>query len=179
MNKKFCLLTIPLLLLSSCQISVLSFGDSVTSDNRSEPISSEINSSDNPISSSLESLSNQSSSSEKEDTSYKGYAPSGYELGWHDEFSNTRLSDDWEAMHGDGSDYGVYRWGNNEDQFYTEHNFYLKEDVLHIFAQKERTVTENHTYEVTSARLRTKGKVTMKYGYIEARIKLPAGTGLW
>ena len=159
MKKKIILLSLPALVLSSCT------GNSFNSETSS--------SLDNSGDSSLEEISS------SQDTSFAGYAPSGYILGWHDEFSTTKLSDDWDVMHGDGSDYGVYRWGNNEDQYYTDHNLFLKDDVLHIFAQKERTVTENHTFEVTSARIRTKGKVTMKYGYIEARIKLPAGTGLW
>ena len=159
MKKKIILLTLPALVLLSC-----------TNNAFNNESSSNIDKSGN---SSLEEISS------SQDISFEGYIPSGYTLGWHDEFSTNKLSDDWDVMRGDGSDYGVYRWGNNEDQYYTDHNLFLKDGVLHIFAQKERTVTENHTYEVTSARIRTKGKVTMKYGYIEARIKLPAGTGLW
>lgn len=164
MKKSFPLIILTTLVLSSC-----SFADSKSSfDVTSEEI----------ISSSTEPISSETTSSSKPE-SFKGYAPEGYSVYWQDEFSGSKLGEHWEPMIGDGSNYGVYRWGNNEDQYYTEHNFYLKEDVLHIFAQKERIVTEEHTYEVTSARLRTKGKVTTTYGYIESRIKLPAGTGLW
>lgn len=166
MKKSFILIILSSITLSSCsfEIGKKSSNFDVTSE---EPISS----SNEPVSSEI------ISSSGLEE--FKGYAPEGYSIYWQDEFSSSRLGSHWEAMHGDGSDYGVYRWGNNEDQFYTEHNFYLKDGALHIFAQKERMVTENHTYEVTSARLRTKGQVTTTYGYIESRIKLPAGTGLW
>ena len=110
---------------------------------------------------------------------FVGYAPDGYSLTFEDEFDQNNLSDNWEPMIGDGSDYGVYRWGNNEEQYYKKENAVVKNNALHIIAKREDTRAERDTYHFTSARLRTQGKVTTTYGYIEARIKLPAGNGLW
>ncbi len=106
MKKSFILIILSSITLSSCsfEIGKKSSGFDVTSE---EPISS----SNEPVSSEI------ISSSEPEE--FKGYAPEGYSIYWQDEFSSSRLGSHWEAMHGDGSDYGVYRWGNNEDRFYT------------------------------------------------------------
>ena len=115
-----------------------------------------------------------------ENEKFKGYAPEGYELSWGDEFDQTMLSENWEPMIGDGSNYGIYRWGNNEQQYYTSDNAYVEDDFLHVLALKEDVVNEREeTFHYTSARLRTKGKISTTYGYIEARMSLPAGTGLW
>ena len=131
------------------------------------------------VSSSIESKESSSSSN----TSQLPAFLDGYSLFWEDEFLGTSLSDNWEAQIGDGSNYNVYRWGNNEEQYYKSENATVSGGLLHITAKKERTSyslnNETRTYEYTSARLRTTGKITTTYGYIEARIKLPAGTGLW
>lgn len=107
-----------------------------------------------------------------------------YSLYWHDEFDGDNLSEDWEPMIGDGTNYNVYRWGNNEEQYYKKENASVSGGRLHITAKKEKTTYytekgEERAYEYTSARLRTKGKVTTTYGYVEARIRLPEGTGMW
>ena len=78
----------------------------------------------------------------------------------------------WTAETGGGG------WGNDELQFYTDRsdNARLNGDgVLEIRALKEDF--ENREY--TSARLITAGKVELKYGRVEARIKLPEGQGIW
>ena len=125
-------------------------------------------------------VSSEASSSEEEELDhFEGYAPNGYSLTFEDEFDQGKLSDNWEPMIGDGSDYGVYRWGNNEEQYYKKENAVVRGNALHIIAKREDTRAERDTYHFTSARLRTQGKVATTYGYIEARIKLPAGNGLW
>ena len=109
-----------------------------------------------------------------------GFVPDGYSLFFEDEFNGDSLSkDNWEVMYGDGSLYNVYRWGNNEEQFYKEENIVVSDGALHIIAKKESTHTERKDFEYTSARIRSQGKVTTTFGYIESRIKLPLGTGMW
>lgn len=98
----------------------------------------------------------------------------GYSLAWSDEFLYTGLPDSakWNF------DVGGSGWGNNEKQYYTQAdtgNATVKDGVLNIVARKEKK--ENSDY--TSARLVTRGKASWTYGYVEARIKLPAGEGLW
>ena len=141
--------------------------------------SKEPTSSSNPISSE-----EQPSSSELAPASSSPTQLEGYSLYWSDEFDGNSLNTaNWEPQIGDGTNYNVYRWGNNEQQYYKSENAIVNNGELHIVAKKETTISQvdgaDVTYEYTSARLRTTRKVTTTYGYIEARIKLPAGTGLW
>ena len=169
-------LLIPVLSLTAC--SWLSFESDSNEESKPSSFSSSEEESGSTISSSSSSsFSSQSSSSSNNDI------PIGYELSWSDEFEGDTLSSDWEPMIGDGSNYGIYRWGNNEEQYYKRENAVIYNGMLHIIAEKEQTsyTDDNgvHTYDYSSARLRTKGKVVTTYGYIEARMKLPAGTGMW
>ena len=98
--------------------------------------------------------------------------PSGYRLVWSDDFNSDYIDGGkW------GFDVGGWGWGNNELQFYTNRwdNAYVSGGALHIKAKKENY--EGKSY--TSARLLTKGKFDFQYGYVEARIKLPKGNGIW
>ena len=142
------------------------------------------NSSSNSSSSDASSLDALSSSTHEESLPVIPEFLEDYSLFWHDEFDGDTLSDNWEPQIGDGSNYSVYRWGNNEEQYYKKENATVSGGRLHITAKKEKTTyytekEEERTYEYTSARLRTKGKVTTTYGYVEARIRLPEGTGMW
>jgi beta-glucanase (GH16 family) len=97
-------------------------------------------------------------------------------LKWSDEFDGDSLSlDSWSYQHGTGSDYGLTDWGNGEAEFYTEDNVEVKDGKLVITAVKEEMRGKNYT----SGRIRTAGKVSTKYGRIEARISLPEVTGMW
>ena len=78
----------------------------------------------------------------------------------------------WVAETGGGG------WGNEELQHYTarpENASLNGEGILEIRALREDF--ENRSY--TSARLITAGKVELKYGRVEARIRLPRGQGVW
>ncbi|ABX81343.1 family 16 glycosylhydrolase [Acholeplasma laidlawii] len=74
-------------------------------------------------------------------------------------------------------DVGGSGFGNNEDQFYTDRldNIYIEDSLLHIVARKEDF--EHRKY--TSAKITTKNKVSIQYGAIEVRMKLPKGLGTW
>ena len=63
-------------------------------------------------------------------------------------------------------------WGNNENQVYTKENHKLENGNLIIEAKKEGAL-------YTSTRITTKSKKEFLYGTIEARAKLPIGTGIW
>ena len=97
-------------------------------------------------------------------------------LAWSDEFDGSALDlTKWTPQYGDGSQYGIPGWGNNELQSYTDNpaNLYVEDGRLHIVARQQ-----NNQY--TSARIRTLGNAEFTYGRMEARIKLPAaGQGLW
>ncbi len=100
-------------------------------------------------------------------------------LVWSDEFDGETLNpDNWEIQLGDGTGYGLPSgWGNNEDQYYTDSpdNIRLENGELVITAKKQNFRGK----KFTSARIRSKDKVDVLYGKIEARIKFPGGNGLW
>ena len=175
MKKLVVIPSLIVLLTCSCTITTLSSGQEQPSSEEQTSISSEAQPSSEQSSSSLINSSETISSSSLLDN---------YSLYWSDEFEGNSLNTSyWEPQIGDGTNYNVYRWGNNEQQYYKSENATVSDGHLHIVAKKERTIVhadENDViYEYTSARLRTTGKVTTTYGYIEARMKLPAGTGLW
>lgn len=103
--------------------------------------------------------------------------PSGYtNLIWRDEFNGTAVdSSKWDYDYGDGSSIGVWRWGNNEAQWYKPENATVSDGKLHIAGKKESV----SGYDYTSCRMVTRGKFSFKYGYIEAKISLPEITGMW
>ncbi len=100
--------------------------------------------------------------------------PEGYNLVWNDEFKNNSIdTSKWSFEEGTGE----WGWGNNEKQYYTSlpTNAYISDNILHIKALKENLGGMSYT----SARMTTKGKYSFKYGYIEAKIALPSGMGIW
>jgi beta-glucanase (GH16 family) len=69
-------------------------------------------------------------------------------------------------------------WGNQQLEYDTDRTENAALDGqgnLAITARREAWLGSAYT----SARLVTKGKVSRKYGRVEARIRLPAGQGLW
>ncbi len=98
----------------------------------------------------------------------------GYTLYWHDEFDGDSLNEEyWNYMLGNGDEYNNPGWGNQEVQYYKKENTRVEDGKLIITPKKE----ENGQY--TSSRLSTSGKVSTKYGRIEAMISLPEVVGLW
>ena len=95
---------------------------------------------------------------------------------WSDEFDGNSLNtDDWNYLVGDGCDFGICGWGNNEQQWYQEDNVTVSNGILSITARQENVGGRFYS----SSRITTKDKQDFRYGYLEARIKLPAGRGLW
>ena len=100
-----------------------------------------------------------------------------WELVWSDEFDGDTLdAGNWEAQIGDGSDVGLDRWGNNEQQWYLAENASVADGYLTITARREE-VTPGFPY--TSARIRTANKFDFEYGKVEVRAKAAPGQGLW
>jgi len=97
-------------------------------------------------------------------------------LVWAEEFNAGQLDPEvWFFETGDGSQYGIPGWGNNELQYYLPGNAWLGNGLLTIEARSEST----HGYNYTSARINTRDRFAFRYGRIEARIRLPGGQGLW
>ncbi|MFB9328136.1 RICIN domain-containing protein [Paenibacillus aurantiacus] len=101
-------------------------------------------------------------------------ANAAYNLVWSDEFNGTSIDqNNWSFEIGNGSG----GWGNNELEYYTNRpeNARIENGNLVIEARKENYGGMAYT----SARLKSQGKKSFKYGRIEARIKMPKGQGLW
>ena len=107
------------------------------------------------------------------------YAQSSFtKLIWQDEFNIPGKPDTsrWGYDTGNGCP-AVCGWGNNELQYYTDRteNAIVEDGILKIKAKRENY----NGAAFTSARLLSKGKFSVKYGRIEARVRVPEGVGTW
>jgi beta-glucanase (GH16 family) len=93
-------------------------------------------------------------------------------LVWEENFDGKALNESvWNYELGDGCP-NICGWGNNERQVYTKTNHQIKDGKLVINVKKD-----GDSY--TSTRITTQGKQEFKYGYMEARAKIPTGQGIW
>jgi len=190
-----------LALLSACKVPALrlsssdgspssSDGVSEDSDSLADTSSGEKTSEEPPLSSSVEDPSSSdetpapsseeptpSSSEEMPSSSDETPASSsvaGRTLLWSDEFNGSSIdTDKWDFDTGIGPNSDG--WGNWEKQYYRKENASVSNGSLIITAKKE----EYGGYSYTSAKLKTYGKYSFTYGYVEARMKLPAISGTW
>lgn len=98
----------------------------------------------------------------------------GWNLVWHDEFDGPDLNrENWTF------DKGGSGWGNAEWEAYTDEpeNVRIENEMLVIEAREDPSLPSGRPY--SSARIKTQGLHSWKYGRIEARIKLPYGQGIW
>ena len=101
------------------------------------------------------------------------YVPQGYELTWNDEFNYEGMPDTSHWSYQTGG----YGWTAKELQYYTgadADNVGVQDGSLTITARKKRKGRNQYT----SARLVSKHKGEVKYGYIEVRAKMAKGNGL-
>ncbi|WP_226085593.1 carbohydrate binding domain-containing protein [Mesobacillus sp. S13] len=112
---------------------------------------------------------------------------SEWSLVWSDEFSGPEIDrSKWTYDIGnwivDEDGNGITNgWGNNEKEYYTDssENAFIEDGKLVIKAKKEQVTDQFGTYDYTSAKLKTKGLFSKKYGRYEIKAKLPTGKGLW
>ena len=114
-----------------------------------------------------------------------------WQLVWSDEFEGTELDpNNWNIQIGDGKAYGLTKWGNNEDQYYTDSpdNIRVEDGNMVITSLGDGVPMSevdpeygnpNTDYEFTSARVTTSQKVEFTYGRVEANIKIQSAAGLW
>ncbi len=77
---------------------------------------------------------------------------------------------------------GGHGWGNNELEFYTARPKNVRQENGHLVIEaiKENfTGAEGTQRNYTSARLKTQGRFSQRYGRFEARIQIPSGKGMW
>jgi beta-glucanase (GH16 family) len=101
-------------------------------------------------------------------------------LVWSDEFSGSAGAPPRDAW---VPDVGAYGWTNHELETYTAATANAALDGqghLAIVACRETaTGPDGRTRAYTSARLTTRGRFSATHGLFEARMKIPAGRGLW
>lgn len=101
-------------------------------------------------------------------------ADNSWNLVWGDEFNGSTINtNNWTYDIGTGSG----GWGNNELEYYTNRpeNARVENGNLVIEARKESYGGMGYT----SARMKTQELQNFTYGKVEARMKLPAGQGIW
>lgn len=112
---------------------------------------------------------------------------SEWSLIWSDEFEGKDIDrSKWTFDIGnwivDESGTGIVAgWGNNEKEYYTDsnENAFVEDGKLVIQAKKEKIEDQFGSYEYTSAKLKSKGLFSKKYGRFDIKAKLPVGKGLW
>lgn len=94
---------------------------------------------------------------------------------WADEFDVDGAPDASKWVYDIGT--GDWGWGNNEAEYYTNRaeNVKVQNGVLKITTLKENYQGSSYT----SARIKTQGKFSFKYGKVEIRAKMPVGGGTW
>ncbi len=185
--KNFILSLATLLTLVSCNIYTSNSSSTENKDSslqNSESSNSDISLVENTSNSSTEdssSLASESSTnssvssslqSSSSDTSTPNYVPENYSLIWNDEFDGDSLDETkWTYEIGTGN----WGWGNNEQQYYRRENLTVKDGMMTITAKKENFASMKYT----SSRIKTQGKFSFTYGYVEARISCPSMSGIW
>jgi beta-glucanase (GH16 family) len=115
-------------------------------------------------------------------------ATEGWRQVWSDEFDGPDGapidSAKWGHDTGDGCRGGLCGWGNDEKEYYTSapENISLNgRGQLRIVARVAPAGLTCYygPCRYTSAKITTRGKVLVRPGRVEARIRLPAGQGLW
>ena len=104
---------------------------------------------------------------------------------WNLDFASldkTEFDKYWNYDLGDGSQHGLVGWGNNELEFYTKESVTLG-STLKLSAVKtdERSKIDCYYGKAlwTSGKIHTANKVTLKYGQIDVKAKVPSGIGTW
>ena len=117
------------------------------------------------------------------------------ELIWSQEFDGPEGAEPstefWSHETGDGAQFGLQGWGNQELQYYTPQNvsqdgnsnLVLRADRLAGPASADTVDSRPSAWygpaEFTSARITTKDHMLFEYGRYEVRAKVPAGSGTW
>ena len=113
-----------------------------------------------------------------QDTIYSNYIPNGYTLVWQDEFNEIGKGGKNTTPNMGKWNYetGSHGWGNNELQNYIPGVEEI--DTCALVSKGTLKIIAKKVYnKVISIRMNT--NLSWKYGYFEARLKLPVGRGTW
>lgn len=85
----------------------------------------------------------------------------------------------WTDQTGNGHDYDIPGWGNDEEQYYSEDNRWVENSDLVVEIREEQVSDEYGTYDYTSGKLVTEGNFDFQYGRVDFRSRLVEDQGLW
>jgi len=102
--------------------------------------------------------------------------PADWNLVWQDEFDGPELDFTKWAVEENG-----HGGGNDELQYYLDRKENVRTENGHLIieAHRENINVAGVVRHFTSARIRTKRRVSWTYGRFEVRTRLPKGQGLW
>lgn len=114
-------------------------------------------------------------------------AIAGMNLIWQDEFSGTALDTNkwnYETGYYISDDPNTWGWGNAEMQHYTNstQNVFVTDGKLNIRALNDRRSfpqDPNRYADYSSGKINTKNHLSLQYGRVDIRAKLPTGDGIW
>ena len=97
---------------------------------------------------------------------------------WLDDFTDIDYVNNWTAIIGNGAEYGIPGWGNNERQYYT--NSLKNSSVVNGCLRITPLNDSLNGFNYTSAKLVTENKVDFTQpGKITVRFRSPEGVGMW
>jgi beta-glucanase (GH16 family) len=101
------------------------------------------------------------------------------QLVWEENFNGTALNPQfWTYETGDGCSKGNCGWGNQELEYYTNRTANVRVEGGNLVIEAKREDMGGKPF--TSGRIKTAGRLSFRYGALEARIKVPkVGNGLW
>ncbi|MCR5703580.1 MAG: family 16 glycosylhydrolase [Eubacterium sp.] len=111
------------------------------------------------------------------------FVESKHKVQWSDEFTGTTLNSNyWTPQLGNGEP-NIWEWGNSEKEWYKAENLRVSNGTLKIDSKYEPNAGKSRdksvTYNFSSGRMNSSGKVEVGYGYVEAKIKVPSAKGIW
>lgn len=114
-------------------------------------------------------------------------AINGMDLFWQDEFNGTSLDTskwNYETGYYITDDPNSWGWGNAELEHYTNstQNVFVEDGKLNLKAINDpKSFPQDPTRiaPYSSGKINTKGKLSIQYGRVDIRAKLPTGNGLW
>lgn len=102
------------------------------------------------------------------------------ELIFSDEFSGTALdASKWSSGYPWTNPNGNYNRSTGEQQVYLPRNIVVSDGTVKFIAKRERVNGRPYTSGMISSDPRNGAGFLHTYGYIEARIKVPGGKGMW
>jgi beta-glucanase (GH16 family) len=110
--------------------------------------------------------------------------PGSWRLIFNEEFKGTTLNTSrWSTRYLDrgNGDLQFSNRPNGEHQWYKRRNVKVGGGLLKLVALRERTVSpySGRVFNYSSGMITSKPSLNFLYGYMEARVKFPKGSGLW